>query len=110
MIQRLLRLPIILVALCVLATGIAIAQLRTLPQNVQYARVGESQPLPVVQLNGKLLRLAPGGVIYDENNRSIVHGALPPGARVAYSIDIGGDVGRIYILSASELAQIDSKQ
>jgi hypothetical protein len=100
----------LLVLLGALTAGYGYAQFRTLPQNAKYAVVGEIQPLPFVQLDGKLYKLAPGGVIYNEENRTIVHGSLPSGVRVAYSVDLGGDIGRIYILTALEQAQADSKQ
>ncbi len=87
----------------------ALAQLRTLPQNAKFARIGDAQPLPFIQLNGNIVRLSPGSVIYDENNRSVVHGALPPGARVAFTLDLSGDIARIYILTAQEQAQVGSK-
>lgn len=110
MMKRLLRLPLLLALLGLLAAGPGHAQIRTLPQNAKFARVGEIQPLPFVQLDGKRFKLAPGGVIYDDNNRSIVHGALPAGVRVAYMVDIAGDIGRIYILTAQEQARVDRKQ
>lgn len=96
------------VAGSIVATS-ALAQLRTLPQNAKFARTGDAQPLPFVKLNGKIVKLAPGGVIYNENNRSIVHSALPPGARVAFTLDLSGDIGRIYILTAQEQAKAGSK-
>jgi hypothetical protein len=103
------RLVLLVLAMCFAVSG-ALAQLRTVPQNAKLARVGEAQPLPFVQLNGNVVRLAPGGVIFDQNNRSILHGALPPGVRVAYTLELGGDVSRIYILTAQEQAQFDSKK
>ena len=107
---RPLRLLLSLVVAASFSGAPAWAQLRTLPQNAKFARVGEPQPLPFVQLDGKSYRLGPGGVIYNEHNRTILHGALPAGVRVAYSLDMGGDVGRIYILTAQEQARIDKKQ
>ena len=86
------------------------AQLRTLPAHAKRATVGQPQVLPLVELNGKIVRLAPGGVIYDQNNRTIVHGALPPGADVAVTPDLNGDIARIYILTPSERAQLDQKK
>lgn len=86
------------------------AQLRTLPGNAKRVTVGQQQTLPFVELSSKVFRLAPGGVIYDQNNRSIVHGALPPGADVAYTIDMNGDIARIYILTPFEQAQFDQKK
>ena len=108
--SRMLGFLLMLVTACAGVAGSAFAQLRTLPQNAKFARVGDPQPLPFVQLDGNIVKLAPGGIIIDENNRSILQGALPPGVRVAYILDMGGDIGRIYILTAQEQAQVDSSQ
>jgi len=101
---------LLLVLMGMVAASGAFAQFRTIPQNAKFARVGNAQPLPFVQLGSTVLKLAPGGVIYDENNRTILHGALPAGAQVAYIFELGGDISRIYILTAQELAQINNKQ
>ncbi len=86
--------------------GVAHAQVRTLPANAKRVIVGQQQySLPYVDLGGNVVRLAPGGVIYDQNNRTIVHGALPPGADVVYTLDMNGDVARIYILTPLEQSQ-----
>ena len=72
---------LILFAAGLMLAEFAHAQLRTLPANAKRATVGQQQyPLPMLDLGGKVVKLAPGGVIYDQNNRSILHGALPPGA------------------------------
>lgn len=69
-------------AVILLVAGVAQAQLRTVPANAKRATVGEQQyPLPYVDLGGTRFKLAPGGVIYNEHNRTIVHSALPPGDR-----------------------------
>jgi hypothetical protein len=95
----------------VLFAGAGYAQLRTLPVNVKRATLG-AQPyaLPYVELGGKMVRLAPGGLIFDQNNRSIVHGALPAGAAVAFTTDMRGDIARIYILTPQEQAQLDERR
>ena len=103
------RLLVCLLFLSVLGNASVWAQLRTLPQNALFARTGAPQPLPFIELNNKILRLAPGGIITDDNNRSILHGALPSGVRVAYTVDLGGDVARLFILTAQEQAQYKSK-
>ena len=101
--------------LLVLSTGIGMGvayaqvQLRTLPANAKGAILGEPRPLPYVQLNRKVLRLAPGAVIYDQNNRFILQNALPAGAAVAFTTDMGGNVARIYILTAQEQTQFNFK-
>ena len=95
-----------LLAVLVITAGSANAQLRTLPTNAKRATIGQEQyPLPYINIGGTRLKLAPGGVIYDQNNRTIVHGALPPGADVAVVPDMNGDIGRIYILTPQEQAQ-----
>ncbi len=108
--RHLLRLATVLFMLGLLGNLQALAQFRTLPQGAKIGRTGNPQPLPMVMIDGNLLKLAPGGVIYDENNRTILHSQLPAGVRVAYSFELGGDILRIYILSASELAPIDKTQ
>ena len=93
-----------------LCAGIAQAQLRTLPVSAKRATVGQQAPLPFVNLSGHRMKLAPGGVIYDINNRSILHQALPPGEDVAFTVDLNGDVARVYILTPQEQAQFDKKR
>ena len=95
---------------CLLAIAPAVAQFRTLPQNAHFGRLGEPQQLPYLEINRKLVKLGPGGVIFDENNRSILHNALPANVRVAYTLDLQGDVSRIYILSAAEQAAHERKR
>jgi hypothetical protein len=87
-------------------TAHAQVQLRTLPPTTKLAKVGSPQVLPYVQLNGAVVRLAPGGVIYDENNRSITQNMLPSGVIVGYITDNSGDIARIYILTPQERAQL----
>jgi hypothetical protein len=101
--------------LIVLGTGVwadmayAQVQLRTLPASAKSAILGLPQPMPNVQLNRKVLQLAPGAVIFDQNNRIILQQALPVGAAAAFTTDMNGNVSRIYILTASEKAQFNLK-
>jgi hypothetical protein len=104
------KLLIMLTVTLWIAASIAHAQMRPLPADGKRATVGQPQALPYVELGGKLLRLAPGGTIYDQNNRSIVHGALPAGADVVYANDMNGDVARIYILTPQEQAQLNRQR
>ena len=103
-------LAVLIAALLMLAT-VAHAQLRTLPAEAKRATVGQQQyALPYIDLGGTKVKLAPGGIIFDENNRTIVHNALPPGANVVYTTDVNGDIGRIYILTPQEQAQFVQKR
>jgi hypothetical protein len=106
--MRKLLLILMVASLWFAATGYA--QWRALPANAKRATVGEPKVLPYVELGGKVVRLAPGGVIYDQNNRTIVHGALPADADVVFTIDMHGDVARIYILTPQEQAQLNQRK
>jgi len=104
-------LPAGLMVAALLVGSTAHAQLRTLPANAIRAIVDQQQyPLPYVSLNNTVFKLAPGAVIYDRNNRTIVQGALPPGADVVYTTDMNGDVARIFILTHFERAQLNQQQ
>jgi len=95
------------VVLAAALVGAAHAQLqRMLPANGKLGEVVGRQPFPLVQINSKILRLAPGGLILDQHNRSIVHGALPPEAQVLFVEDPNGNVTRIYLLRPDELERI----
>ena len=83
---------------------------RQLPANGKLGELTGQQPYPLVQINSQTARLAPGGRIFDENNRIIVHGALPERATVLFVQDMNNDVSRIYILRADELEQIRQRQ
>ena len=47
------------------------------------------------------------GVIFDVNNRTLVHGSLPTDAHVFYTKDMNGDVQRLYILTEQERVRLD---
>jgi len=80
---------------------------RQLPANGKLGElVGQSQPFPLLQINKQVVRLAPGGRIYDESNRTIVHGFLPERAAVLFVQDMNGDISRVYILRPEELVQL----
>ena len=106
--KLLLLLTLVLSAAMVSASH---AQLRTLPANAKRTTVGQQQfALPFVDLGAKKLKLAPGAVIYDRENRTLVHNALPPGADVVFTTDMHGDIARIYILTPYEQAQLSQKR
>ena len=54
------------------------------------------------------MRLAPGALIYDQNNRTIVLSNLPQGADVVYAKDAAGNLTRIYILTDLEKARLSA--
>ena len=91
---------------CVTAGGAAgqFMQMRFLPPEGIRGVLGPTQDMPFVAIGKSVLRMTPGARIYDQNNRTIVHAQLPPGAQILFLRDQAGDVLRIYILTEQELA------
>ncbi len=61
----------------------------------------------MVAIGKQLLRLSPGGIIFDAANRRITHGQLLPGSDVVYQLDRNGEILRIVILTPEEQARLD---
>lgn len=89
--------------------GLGHAQIaRQLPVNGKLGQlVAQQHPFPLVQINHQVLRLAPGGRIYDQHNRTILHAFLPEHAHVLFVQDVNGDIARLYLLLPEELAQLE---
>ena len=84
--------------------------IRSLPANGKRGITGNGLPLPQVAIGRTLLMLAPGGLIFDAANRTILHNALPPGADVWYQTNNEGQIQRIYILRPEEQARLNSEK
>ena len=82
--------------------------IRSLPANGKRGKTGEQMPLPQVVIARQTYVLAPGGLIFDINNRTILHQALPVGADVWYQANSQGQLQRIYILRPEEQARLDA--
>ena len=104
------KLLLLLVLSCLIGAGGSVyaqfIQQRFLPANGERGKTGPQQAYPVVQIDKKLLRLAPGARIYDVANRTIVHEHLPAGVEVFYSKEQSGAILRLYILSPQEIARL----
>ena len=94
-----------------LATASHAQQLpRQLPPNGKLGELvhEQAQPFPLLQINNKTLRLAPGGRIYDQFNRAILHNYLPRQAvPVLYTQDSQGFVSQLYLLRPDELQRLE---
>ena len=102
-----LGLALSLVAVTALSVAdVAWAQMRTLPAKAKRATLQAYQN-PFVFLGDLQLRLAPGAVIYDTNNRTIVPLSLPAPADVVFTTDQTGAVTRIYVLTPQEIQQLN---
>jgi hypothetical protein len=105
---RLMRKGAWVLALALAFAANAHAQLpRQFPAGAKLGELtGQQQPFPLLQIGDKVLRLAPGGRIIDENNRIILHVYLPKQAHVLYLEDASGEVSRVFILRPDELEQV----
>jgi hypothetical protein len=108
-----MRKILLLLKLFVTVTAFATAQmsyaqfLRLLPPNAKRGVTGEPRPLPVIIISGEAVKLSPGGIIFDEQNRTILHQSLPANANVLFQLDMNGDIQRMYILTPEEWARLD---
>ena len=108
-----MRKILLLLKLFILVAVFATAQfgyaqgLRTLPANGKRGITGEPRPLPAVVINRTDAKLAPGGIIFDANNRTILHQNLPANADVWFQLNMTGEIQRIYILTPEERARLD---
>jgi hypothetical protein len=97
-----------ILALLTAFTAASHAQLpRQFPADAKLGEmVGQQQLFPLIEIDKKVMRLAPGGRVIDENNRIILHAYLPPQSYVVYVVDMNGDLSRVFILRPDELEQL----
>ncbi|HUL41838.1 MAG TPA: hypothetical protein VLV32_08030 [Burkholderiales bacterium] len=79
---------------------------RLLPQNGVLGELTASS-YPYVIIGDKKLHLAPGSLIFDQNNRIILPNYLPRKATVLYSVDSNGDLHEMWILTPEEVANLN---
>ena len=95
----------VLLALLVMAVAApAWAQLRTIPKD---AKRGELSHVTqnIVSVDGQQMRLAPGALIYAQNNLTIVPSQIPRNSLVEYTLDRSGELAKVWILTAAEAAR-----
>lgn len=57
-----------------------------------------AQQLPVVQIDGKQQRLAPGARIVGANNSSVTPNQVPANSKVRYRVDASGLITHVWLL------------
>jgi hypothetical protein len=95
--------------LALLIASASFAQLsRPLPAAGKLGELaGRQHPFPLLQINNKVVRLAPGGLIYDRQNRTILHNQLPEYSPVLFVEDRKGEIARVYLLRPDELERLE---
>jgi hypothetical protein len=92
-------------ALLALLAASAYAQPRTLPAQAKPGTMRHVQE-SIVQIDGRLARLAPGARIRDAHNRLLVPTAIPAGSLVKYTLNAQGHVSAVWILTPHEAASV----
>ncbi|HEX7217600.1 MAG TPA: hypothetical protein VF280_00110 [Burkholderiales bacterium] len=98
-----MRAPAFLLLLLFSAT--AGAQLRTIPKEAVLGQIRHLEAM-VVELDGKPAQLAPGAQIRDPDNRLVLPASITEKRMVRYLVDGTGQVHRLWILSADEIAKL----
>ena len=78
---------------------------RILPQNALSGELTASR-YPYVIIGDKRFHLAPGSLIFDQNNRIILPNYLPRRAIVLYNVDGNGDLHKMWLLTPEEVANL----
>ena len=58
--------------------------------------------VPLVTIDGKEMRMAPGARIMSAGNTSITPNQVPPASRVRYKLDASGQVSQVWLLPAEK--------
>jgi hypothetical protein len=78
---------------------------RTFPDKAKRGELKAHQ-YPSMRIGDKTYRLAPGGRIFNQQNLIIVPVSLPARpAQIMYTIDMNGDLSRVWLLTPEEAAQ-----
>ena len=89
-------------AVAVLFAAAVHAQPRALPAQAKAGKMRHVQE-SIVQIDGKLARLAPGAQIRDAHNRILVPTALPADSLVKYTLNAEGQVSAVWLLAPQEV-------
>jgi hypothetical protein len=79
---------------------------RLLPAGKLGELTGRQHAFPLIKIGDEMLRLSPGALVFDQDNRTILHGNLPESATVLYVKEPSGDVSRIYVLRPGEIESL----
>jgi hypothetical protein len=102
MIRSALRVLVLLLAAAFVPA--ADAQLRPMPQDSAFGVMRHIEGM-IVQIDKRVVRLAPGAQIRDPADRIVLPVSVPPGSAVRYTLDREGYLYRVWILSPQELAR-----
>jgi hypothetical protein len=104
--------PALVRFLATLLTFLGFALLMPLPgwperQLLRNAHVGEMTRFayPLVTISTHVFHMSPGARIYNQQNLIIMPSAMPPRAKVLFTLDTAGDLSGVWLLTAQEAAR-----
>jgi len=92
-----------------LSAATVCAQMRSIPDDAQRGKIRHVREM-IVEIDGTRVRLSPGAQIRSRENLIVLPSALPADAQlVKYTVDSGGMVHRVWMLTDEEAARPDKK-
>jgi hypothetical protein len=91
---------LLIAALAFSLAGGALAQLRFIPAEARAGKIRHMQEM-IVQVDGKLARLAGGALVRVADNRLRVPTAFPPDGAVSYTLNPQGVLSAVWIGAAA---------
>ena len=104
-----MRTRLLLLLLCALLLPSAWAQARQIPDTAKRGSIVHVQG-GIVEINGQRMLLSVGAQIRSRDNLIIVPMSLPPGEIVKYTLDASGQIHRVWVLTAQEIAAPDLRR
>ena len=98
--------PVALIAAGFAALAVAIGALAQAPYAIPAdARAGRmsSQQLPVVNINGRDYRLAPGARIYNRNHLTLTPNLVPANSPVRFVLNGDGQIQTVWLIDSEDL-------
>jgi hypothetical protein len=77
---------------------------RLLPRNAHFGEMTRFA-YPLVTISTRILHMSPGARIYNQQNLMIMPSAMPPRAKVMFTLDTAGDLSGLWLLTAQEAAR-----
>jgi hypothetical protein len=88
---------------CLVGGAMAQAVRRNIPADTLLGKIS-SATASQVEIDGKVLRLAPGARILNQRNLTVTPNMVTSGARARYLLDAGGQVRAIWLVDENEQA------
>ncbi len=95
----------VLIFILALLFTVTASAARVFPQN---AKAGELAAIayPEAKIDNTVYRLGPGALVFDQFNRMVLPNYVTQKAKVVYQLDQRGELAKIWLLTAEEIATL----